>query len=96
MRSAAGDNTEFNGDYFCQEKTRYWITKCRRTLYLKTAHMKVEQVEKRFFCFSTQDEKKKKGISRFMSKYCFNVQYCIFVVLFSCCVGVFVVGGLVC
>lgn len=52
---------------------------------------------KRDFSASALQVKKKKGICRFLSKHCFKVQYCIFVLLFSCGIGVFfVVGGLVC
>lgn len=60
VRSAAGNNTYSDTLMltFCQGKTRCETTKCRRAPDLGIAHVRVEQVEKRFICFSIQDEKK--------------------------------------
>lgn len=56
--------------------------KCRRAPDLGTAHMKVEQVEKKFFQRSSW-KKKKAYLFRFLSKCCLKMQYCVSVLPFS-------------
>lgn len=61
------------------------MTTCRRVLYLRTAHMKSEQVEKRLFFFGTQVEGKKKAYpgsrANTALKCCIVYLYCCFLVV---------------